>query len=117
MTPEQVVRGELAAWGRLNLEEIMGYYTLDAVWDNVPLGPASGYDQIRKLSEEFLDRITFFNSEVINLAAAGPVVLTERVDHVDFDGKRVDARVMGVFETVGDKLVAWRDYFDLGGRL
>ena len=49
MTPEEVVRGELAAWGRLNLEEIMGYYTLDAVWDNVPLGPASGYDQIRKL--------------------------------------------------------------------
>ena len=40
---------------------------------------------------------------IINLAAAGPVVLTERVDHVDFDGKRVDARVMGVFETVGDK--------------
>jgi limonene-1,2-epoxide hydrolase len=44
-------------------------------------------------------------------------VLTERVDHVDFDGKRVDARVMGVFETVGDKIVAWRDYFDLGGRV
>ena len=82
-----------------------------------PLGTGVRYDQIRKLSEDFLDRITFFNSEVINLAAAGTVVLTERVDHVDFDGKRVDARVMGVFETVGDKLVAWRDYFDLGGRL
>ena len=72
----------------------MGYYPLDAVWDNAP-GSASGYDQIRKLSEDFLDRITFFNSEVINLAAAGTVVLTERVDHVDFDGKRVDARVIG----------------------
>ena len=115
MTPEEVVRAELAAWGRLDIEEIMSYFTSDAVWDNVPLGPASGYDQIRKLSEEFLARTKSFDAEILNLAAAGNVVLTERVDHLDFDGRRVDARVMGTFETGGDKIVAWRDYFDMGG--
>ena len=115
MTPEEIVRAELAAWGRLNIEEIMGYFTSDAVWDNVPLGPASGDNQIRKLSEEFLARTRSFDAEILNLATAGNVVLTERVDHLDFDGRNVDARVMGAFEIEGDKIVAWRDYFDMSG--
>lgn len=49
-TPRHGVRAELSAWGRLNIEEIMSYFTPDAIWDNVPLGPASGYDQIRKFN-------------------------------------------------------------------
>ena len=36
----------------------------------------------------------------------------ERVDHFLFDGKTIDARVVGTFEVTGDKITAWRDYFD-----
>jgi limonene-1,2-epoxide hydrolase len=39
--------------------------------------------------------------------------LTERVDHFVYDGKTIDARVMGAFEVSGDKITAWRDYFDV----
>lgn len=39
-------------------------------------------------------------------------MLTERVDHFVFDGKTIDARVMGAFEVAGEKIIAWRDYFD-----
>ena len=55
--------------------------------------------------------MTFGNIEILNLAVAGNVVLTERVDRFVFDGNEVDARVMGAFETTGDKITAWRDYF------
>jgi limonene-1,2-epoxide hydrolase len=34
------------------------------------------------------------------------------VDHFLFDGKAIDARVMGAFEVKGEKITAWRDYFD-----
>jgi limonene-1,2-epoxide hydrolase len=51
--------------------------------------------------------------EVLNLAAAGNLVMTERVDHFSYDGRKVDARVMGAFEVVGDKIAAWRDYYDV----
>jgi limonene-1,2-epoxide hydrolase len=60
--------------------------------------------------------MTSCHLEILNIASAGDVVLTERTDHVNFDGQMVHARVMGAFEVSGDKIRAWRDYFDMGGR-
>lgn len=117
MTPEEVVRAELNAWGRLDLEAIMSYFATNAVWDNVPIGAAIGSEEIRSACEGWLAAITTFDSKVLNLASAGDVVLTERIDHVTLDGRLVQARVMGAFEVSGDRISAWRDYFDMGGRV
>ena len=54
-----------------------------------------------------------FDAEIVNVAVAGNVVLTERVDHTEFQGAQYHARVMGAFEIGGDKITAWRDYFDM----
>ncbi|MDT5348604.1 MAG: limonene,2-epoxide hydrolase [Mycobacterium sp.] len=113
MNPEDVVRAELSAWSRLDVDEIVSYFAAEAVWDNVPLGAVSGHDEIRKLVKDYVDRMTHGDIEIVNLAAAGNVVLTERVDHFVYDGKTIHARVMGAFEVSGDKITAWRDYFDV----
>jgi limonene-1,2-epoxide hydrolase len=113
VSPEEVVRAELDAWSRLNVDEIVGHFADDAVWDNVPLGAVSGHDQIRRAVQGYVDRTTQGNIEILNLAVAGNVVLTERVDHFVYDGKSIHARVMGAFEVDGDKIAAWRDYFDV----
>ena len=113
MSPEEVVRAELDTWSRLNVEEIVSYFAADAVWDNVPLGAVSGHGEIRKAVQGYVDRTTYGDIEILNLAVAGNVVLTERVDHFVYDGKTVHARVMGAFEVTGDKITAWRDYFDV----
>ena len=111
--PEEVVRAELGAWSRLNVDEIVSYFAADAVWDNVPLGAVSGHDEIRKAVQGYVDRTTKGDIEILNLAVAGNVVLTERVDHFVYDGQQIHARVMGAFEVNGDKIMAWRDYFDV----
>jgi limonene-1,2-epoxide hydrolase len=113
MNPEEVVRAELDAWSRLDPDEIVGYFAADAVWDNVPLGVATGHQEIRRTVRGYVDRMTHGNIEIVNLAVAGNVVLTERVDHFVYDGNPVHARVMGAFEVNGDKITAWRDYFDV----
>ena len=113
MSPEEVVRAELGAWSRLNVDEIVGYFAADAVWDNVPLGAVYGHDEIRKAVQGYVDRTTHGEIEILNLAVADNVVLTERVDHFVYDGRQVHARVIGAFEVTGDKIAAWRDYFDL----
>jgi limonene-1,2-epoxide hydrolase len=113
MGPEEVVRAELGAWSRLNIDEIVSHFAADAVWDNVPLGAVSGHHEIRKAVQGYVDRTTQGDIEILNLAVAGNVVLTERVDHFVYDGKQIHARVMGAFEVNGDKISAWRDYFDL----
>jgi limonene-1,2-epoxide hydrolase len=49
-----------------------------------------------------------------HIAAAGQVVLTERLDEFDLaDGKKISLPVMGTFEIEEGKIKAWRDYFDL----
>ena len=34
---EKIVNDLFAAWTRLDLDAIMGYFAEDAVWDNVPM--------------------------------------------------------------------------------
>jgi limonene-1,2-epoxide hydrolase len=46
--PEETVRAELSAWGRLDVDEIMGHASADAVWDNVAIRAFRGYDEIRE---------------------------------------------------------------------
>jgi limonene-1,2-epoxide hydrolase len=113
MKPEEVVRAELAAWDHLDVDEIMSHFAADAVWDNVPIRAVSGHDEIRKEVEGFLGSMTSFDAEILNLAVDGNIVLTERVDHMHFGGQLLHARVMGAFEVDGDKVKAWRDYFDM----
>jgi limonene-1,2-epoxide hydrolase len=113
MRPEEVVRAELAAWDHLDADEIMSHFAPDAVWENVPIRAVSGHAEIRKEVEGFLGPMTSFDAEILNLAVAHNIVLTERVDHTDFGGQLFHARVMGAFEVDGDEIKAWRDYFDM----
>ena len=112
MTPEEVVRAELGAWGRRDVDEVVSHFSVDAMWENVPIGVVTGRSEIRALAEQYLSRITQFECEIVNLATADNIVLTERVDRFVFDGAAIEARCMGAFEITGDKISAWRDYFD-----
>lgn len=113
MTPEEVVRAILTAWDHLDAEEVMNYFTADAVWDNVPIRAVRGHDAIRREVERFMKPMTSFEAQILNLAVAGNFVATERVDHTDFNGHPFHSRIMGAFEVEGDLVRAWRDYFDM----
>lgn len=116
MSPEQVVRAELDAWSTLNVDEIIAHFAIDAVWDDPSHGPLEGRERIRDAVEGFVARMTAADMEVVHLVARGPIVMTERVDRFTFDGRQVAAAIAGVFEVDGDKIVAWRDYFDMSGK-
>jgi limonene-1,2-epoxide hydrolase len=116
MSPEDVVRAYAAAWKRLDVEGIVSYDTPDAVYENVPIGAATGHAEIREAIQAVIGSITFFDIEIHNIAVAGNVVLTERVDHIVMDGTPIPFRIMGVFEVEGDKITAKRDYFNVGGQ-
>jgi limonene-1,2-epoxide hydrolase len=52
--------------------------------------------------------------KVLNSAGNGNVVFNERVDVFDLgNGKTISLPVAGVFEVTGNKISAWRDYFDM----
>lgn len=106
----------VAAWKRLNIGEIMGFFSEDAVYTNIPIDPPNeGKEAIRKTIEGFIGMATAIEFVVHHTAenpAAG-VVMNERTDRFRVGDKWIEARVMGVFEIRDAKIVAWRDYFDL----
>lgn len=102
-----------AAWSRLDLDELLGYFAPDAVYHNIPVAPVEGVDAIRATIQMFTTGVERIEFRVHHLAAAGAVVLTERVDVFVQPDKTIELPVMGTFEVHDGKITAWRDYFDL----
>ena len=114
-SPEKVVRDFCDAWGRGNIDELMSFFAEDAVYHNIPVQPIKGKKAIADIFRAFLELMDVTILEVVNSAANGNVVFTERVDRFRFakTGQRLDLPVNGVFEVRDGKIVAFRDYFDL----
>jgi len=110
-----VVDRFIAAFPRKDLDELMGFFTDDAVYENVPIDPpARGKEAIRKTLEMFVGMATRIEFVVHHQLAHGAVVMNERTDRFEIDGRWLELRAMGVFEVAGQRIVAWRDYFDMG---
>jgi limonene-1,2-epoxide hydrolase len=112
---EKTVNDLFAAWTRLDLDGIMGYFSADGVWDNVPMGPAKGAPAIREMTQGFLKDTATFSAKILKQVCVGNVVFNERVDTITMkNGKKADIPVAGMFEVDGaGKIKIWRDYFDL----
>lgn len=111
-----VIERFVAAWKRMKVDEILGFFTDDAVYTNIPIEPPNrGKEAIRKTIEGFVGMAQEIDF-VVHHTAENPttgVVMNERTDRFRMGDKWVEARVMGVFELRGGKVSAWRDYFDL----
>src|SRR5271156_6339153 len=95
---EKIVTEFCNAWPRKNIDELLGFFTDDAVYHNIPLEPAKGKDAIRGVINTFLPMAKSLHFKILNSAGAGNIVFNERAD---------------VFEVTGSKISAWRDYFDM----
>jgi len=115
MDAEKIVRDFCAAFGRQDLQEILGFFSDDAVYHNIPMEPAVGRAAIEAVLKMFVAEGGDAEFELLHVATSGHAVLTERVDRLQVQGKPVELKVMGTFE-VNDagRITAWRDYFDLG---
>jgi limonene-1,2-epoxide hydrolase len=109
----QVVKDFCAAWEARDQERILAAFTDDGIYHNIPMEPAKGKEAISGLLSFILGPASEISFEIVNIAASGDVVFTERVDTFRMGDKTVRLPVAGVFEVVDGKIAAWRDYFDL----
>jgi len=110
---ETVVRNFIAAWSRLDADELVQFFTEDGTYHNMMAKPVSGRDNLRKFIAGFLEGWTATEWDIINIVSGGNVVMAERLDRTRVGGTRVDLPCVGVFEMEDGKIKAWRDYFDL----
>ena len=111
--PIDVVREFCALWEKGDLDAIVESFTDDAVYHNIPVAPVTGKDAIRATIAGFTGGVDTIEFRVLNISADGNVVMTERVDAFITPTVTIELPVMGTFEVKGDKIAAWRDYFDL----
>lgn len=111
--PEVIVKEFCAAWGRRDVEEILAFFTDDAIYHNIPLEAVEGHEAIRNVLLMFVPPSESIEFEILRMAASGDVVFTERVDHFLMGGTAIDLPVAGVFEIRDGLIAVWRDYFDM----
>ena len=116
-SPIVVVRRFCAAWSdNRGTSELAAFFTDDAVYHNIPQAPVAGRKAIANTIDSFIrpgpPGIESIEFRVINIAANGSVVMTERVDVFTLSDKSFELQVMGTFEVTDGKINAWRDYFD-----
>ena len=112
-TNEEIIRDFIAAWSRLNREELVAYFCEDGVYHNMPADPVSGHEALRGFIGAFLSGWDKTDWEILNLLVNGDIVVVERMDRTIAGGKPVDLPCCGVFEMRNGKIAVWRDYFDM----
>lgn len=110
---EKIVRDFIVAWSRLDAEELGSYFSEDGVYHNMPAAPVAGRADIVKFIGKFVSRWTSTEWNILNVLAAGDVVVAERLDRTKLGDKAVDLPCCGVFEMRNGKIRVWRDYFDM----
>lgn len=93
------------------------WFTPETVWVNEGISVTTGIDEAVTALEAVEASVGIKDArfDVLAIATDGNRVLTERLDTFwRDDGSEIGAAmVMGIFEIEGDRIVAWRDYFDV----
>jgi limonene-1,2-epoxide hydrolase len=110
---EKVIRGFVAAWSRLDADELASYFTEDGTYHNIPSSAVQGRDNIQQFITGFIRPWESTDWEIVSLLAEGDVVMVERLDKTVVAGSAVNLPCFGYFELEDGKIKMWRDYFDL----
>ena len=110
-----VVRAEAAAeFEKHDAEALCPFFTDDVVYHNIPMDPVRGREAIKEFISGFLAAFGGIDFNVHRQISDGTLVMNERTDVMRRkDGGTIPLPVMGVFEVRNDRIVAWRDYFDM----
>jgi limonene-1,2-epoxide hydrolase len=118
-TPTDVVLAFCRAWSDdAGVADLADFFVDDATYHNVPLDPVTGKQNIAANIATIIrpgpPGIEGLDLRVVNIAANGGVVMTERVDVFKLSDRSFELAVMGTFEVIDGMIAAWRDYFDMG---
>lgn len=111
-TEIEVVKAFLAALERLDIDAAVALLDPAVVYQNVPLPAASGVRAVEQQLRWLARYGRAFEVRWHNVAANGPVVLTERTDVLTFGPVAGAFWVCGTFEVRDGRIVLWRDRFD-----
>jgi limonene-1,2-epoxide hydrolase len=113
-TPIEIAQEFFALWSADRMEDALAMLSDDVFYDNVPFPDIIGRDGVRQFHLDFgFGKDWRAEFRVVNIAAAGNVVLSERVDvFFHTSGGTITLPVMGTVTIKDGMITVWRDYFD-----
>jgi limonene-1,2-epoxide hydrolase len=112
-----LMRSMMAAWAAGDIDAVVGHLHDDVVWHYAAAThpPARGREQCRKMMLRLQPEMNDVEWRVFAHAEAGDRLFLEGVDsYTAANGQRIATPYAGVVEFVGDLIIGWRDYVDLG---
>lgn len=113
-TAIEIAETFFAHWNHNRIDAALAMLSDDVLYDNVPFPDIVGRAEVEKFHRGFGVGTDFLlDWRITHIAAAGNVVLNERVDVFRHrDGGEISLPVMGTLTIDGGKITVWRDYFD-----
>jgi limonene-1,2-epoxide hydrolase len=114
MTPIETVDAFIAAIEAGDLDQAVSLVDPQISYENVPTDPIHGAENMRKSLARFSASTTAMQWVIVSQVAVGNVVINERIDRFQINGKWAELPVAGFF-TLNDegRITLWRDYFDM----
>ncbi len=112
--PIEIAQTFFARWSANRIDDAIAMLAEDVLYDNVPFPDIVGRERARKFHADFGLGTSFtVDWKVTAIAAAGNVVLNERVDiFTHQSGGTITLPVMGTVTVENGLITVWRDYFD-----
>ena len=88
----------------------------DCEYDNVPITKVFGKEAMIQILSDFLAAATKVEWLIHHQVSSGDmshgVVMNERTDRFEIDGRWIELDIAGLFVVSDSKIALWRDYFD-----
>lgn len=110
----KVVRDFIAAWSRLDADELVQFFCEDGTYHNMPTAPVTSHYALRAFITALLKSWTSTRWDVVTLVCSGDIVIAERLDRTMVGTRPVDLPCCGVSQMQSGRIKVWRDYFDMG---
>lgn len=110
--PKAVVQKMIDAWDTRNWKLVADLFTEDGVLHSMMLEPIVGRENIGKRIDLLGAGLETITLHIHNMSAVGNTVFIERTDDFVYNGHHGEVPVVGVLEVQGDKIKAWREYYD-----
>jgi len=115
-TPDSFIRSFTASLAAKNIDAASAMISNDCEYDNVPITKVFGRAAIEQTLGGFLAECSAYEWIIHHQVASGDlehgVVMNERTDRFQIDGRWVELDVAGLFVVSESKIALWRDYFD-----
>jgi limonene-1,2-epoxide hydrolase len=113
MTPLETVTAFMVAAANRDYDTALALLTDDVEYQNMPLPPVHGPQAVKETLETLLATTQSSEWVVHRELSGGNLVMNERTDRFQVEGRWLELPVAGVFELREGRIALWRDYFDL----